>query len=191
MIRNGRSIGEYTFEQVAEDYRVVHYNGEDQVWTKKYNNEYLVYEEHQYGPAISKTMSAFEYEADGTMILKKHASPAFEDSPASYAIGEYIYQDGKLSKEIWYSCESPSIEDFFNGNYTKNENDILDQLQYTESEVQIGDERVVTVRKYDSKDNTLIGKTISTYDTIYNRIIRKIQLYKGTESIVEETIYQY
>ena len=188
MIRDGLSIGEFTFEQVAEDYRIENYNGEDAVWTKEYNSEYLVYEEHQECSGIS--MTAYEYKEDGKMILQKHASIDFENNSVSYGIVEYIYQDGKLSKEIWQSCESPSIDDFFNDNYTKNENDISG-YRYTESEELNGDERVVTIRKYNSKDNALIKKTICTYDTIYNRIIREIQLLFGVESMVEETIYQY
>lgn len=189
MIRDGLSIGEFTFEQVAEDYRIENYNGEDAVWTKEYNSGYLVYEEHQECSGIS--MTAYEYEEDGKMILQKHASIDFENNSVSYGIVEYIYQDGKLSKEIWQSCESPSIDDFFNDNYTKNETDINSLYEYTESEELNGDKRVVTIRKYNSKDNTLVKKTIRTYDNMQDRLICQTDVHLTIEPCVEETIYQY
>ena len=189
MIRNGLSIGEFTFEQVSEDYRIVNYNGEDVAWTKEYNNEYLVYEEQQEGPV--KYIMAYEYDEDGKMTLQKTACIDFEDETEFICIAEYIYQDGKLSKEIWYSCESLSIDDFFDDNYTKNKNDIRNLYEYTESEELCGEERVVTIREYNSKDNTLIKKTIRTYENIHDRIIRQTELYIMNESYVKETIYQY
>ena len=106
-------------------------------------------------------------------------------------IVEYIYQDGKLSKEIWQSCESPSIDDFFNDNYTKNETDINSLYEYTESEELDGDKRVVTIRKYNSKDNTLVKKTIRTYDNMQDRLICQTEVHLTIEQWVEETIYQY
>jgi hypothetical protein len=190
-IKNGLSCGEYTHEQVAEDYRVVEYYGEDEQWIKEYNNEYLVYEERQEGPMA--TMDEYEYDEDGRMTLQKSASLDCEDSSGDYEyeVVEYTYQDGKLFKEICYRCESSSIEEFFNGDYTKNEDEIVRRYQYAESEELNGDERVVTVRKYDLTDNTPVKKTIRIYDNSHDRIIRKIELFLSGEQCVDETIYQY
>ena len=190
-IRNGIAEGEYTHEQIAEDYRIVSYYGENEQWTKEYNNEHLVYEERQEGPMA--TMDEYEYDEDGRMTLQKSASLDCEDSADDYEyeVVEYTYQDGKLFKEICYRCESSSIEEFFNGDYTKNENEIVWQYQYAESEELNGDERVVTVRKYNLTDNTLVKKTIRIYDNSHDRIIRKIELFLSGVQWVDETIYQY
>lgn len=211
-MRDGLPMGEYTHEQTSENSRIVRYYGEDEQWERKYCGDLLVFEERieDYGEmGRGQRWCEYEYDDEGRIILEKSAFSGFlinegeliEESEGNvngcryedyedYDITEYIYQGGKLYKEIRYNCESPSVEDFFNGEYTKNENDITG-YKYIESEEQNSDERVVVIKKYDMSNNTLLNKTICTYDSIYNRIIRKIQLFFGVESMVEETIYQY
>ena len=187
-MHDGFYVGEYTHHQISENSRIVRYDGKDEQWEKEYCDELLVFEEvTELGEGTK--WCEYEYDDNGRVVLEKYAF--LKGDVFRFCIREYIYQDGKLHKEIWYSSESPSIEDFFNGNHTKNENDITREFGYVQSESQNGDERVVIIKTLDMLNNTLCEKTICTYDTIHNRIVRKIEVFFSSEPMVVETIYEY
>lgn len=184
----GWKIGAYTRETTPENLRIERYAGEDGSYTKKYYNDILVFERKEYDGEAD--MIEYEYDDEERIVRKKIVHDDINNGP-TFLIADYIFQDNMTMKEISYRCESPSIDDFFEGNYTKcNDVDEIVRTKYLE---EIGDEGICTFRLYDLKEDRILSKTISVYSISSDNIIRKTQITFGqsTEAVVEETIYKY
>ena len=184
----GWKIGTYTRETTPENLRIESYDGEDGHYTRKYYNDLRVYERNEYDGKAD--IFGYEYDDEGRIVRKKIVHDDINDGP-TFEIADYIYQDGMSTKEIFYRCESPSIDDFFEGNYTKC--DDVEESEKTDSFEETGNFGIHTVRVRDLQDNRVFLKTISVYDIPSDNIIRKTQITFGQsdETLVEENIYSY
>ena len=197
-ICNGIYVGEYTHKTTDENIRIETYQGDDRNHIREYDGEKLIFEHdpdytnvHEYGydenqriiwhkiaiTNYSGSIGGFDDDLDDEDFFNEDGSFKSNANDCSqfietidYIHEEYIYQDDKLYKRVCYKCDAPSLLDFLNGDYTINDNEIVDEEKYVETEEVVGDERVVTVKSYRTKDNALNSKTISTYDDATNCI---------------------
>ena len=184
----GWKIGTYSHKTISDNVKVESYVGEDGHYTREYYNDLRVYERNEYDGKAD--IFGYEYDDEGRIVRKKIVHDDINDGP-TFEIADYIYQDGMSTKEIFYRCESPSIDDFFEGNYTKC--DDVEESEKTDSFEETGNFGIHTVRVRDLQDNRVFLKTISVYDIPSDNIIRKTHITFGqsTEAVVEETIYKY
>ena len=210
----GVLTGKYSHEKTSDKSRSVQYDGEKSNFTKDYEDGLLVYLElEEYGDeGLNYTFCEFEYDDKRRLISKKKANiynvDEFEDESSDEAasndceangcndilfrIEELIYEGDELRKQIYHMCDSPSLEDFYDGNYTIiAESDV--EVELTKSEEQVGDERIVTIKSHNTTSGAIDSKTISTYDAASNCIKRKLLVNYFDDNIVEveETEYEY